>query len=199
MHRLRKLVLCFAVLAPASPAWAALQDTPSSLAPGAFDLGFEAQFGAIGAYETEGTPVSLNIHEAIGLSNGLDLQLQEGFGLDDPHEVYLGGAIKWTVLHDRKDRPAFAMWFGGHYLIHAGFGGIDITGTVAHRFGRFDPFLGLRYNVEFGDSDVDSFMGVIGGTPIALGSKVAWFVEGGVGFLGVVKSTYISTGPRISL
>jgi hypothetical protein len=168
-------------------------DTSVSRAAGAFSLA-----GEIEAH-TGGTPLMLSVYEAVGLTGGVDLVARQGFGLSGDHAVYLGGALKWTLLHDKAESPGLAVWAGGHYITAADVAGADATLLIDHRFGRFTPYAALDMDLDFFSGGSELFLDIIGGARIGLSNRVAWFVEGGLGIAGDVKQNFVSTGPRISI
>src|SRR5438874_2355909 len=109
------LVACVAFPALAR---AEILDTTGSRSAGELSLAGELQAGL-----SPGTPLSLNVHEAIGLAGGVDLVAKQGFGLSAPHDVYLGAGLKWTLLHDKSNAPGLALWAGGHFLTGANVAG----------------------------------------------------------------------------
>lgn len=191
------LVVAVSFLVASSAARAEIMDTTASLKPGNLSLGAEVQVG----FHAGDYPFLVNLHEAVGLARGLDLQARQGIDASGHGAHYFGLGIKWTFLHAAAGhRPGIALWLGGHYIL-SGRGGADVTLAIDYPFGRVRPYLGLDNNIDFGHGDDIHFsLGLIGGVQIGIVEHVAWFVEGGAGFLatgGDHLPHLLSTGPRI--
>lgn len=184
------VVLSAAVAAPVQAA--AVIDVTESLSPG--DISLAAAFEAA---LVNGTPLSLGLFENVGLAGGLDLYAREGFGLSGSHPFLLGVGVKWTILTDRRDRPGLALWVGGHYW-SGSVAGADSTLVLEHHMGAVTPYAGIDAALDFYSNDTDFKLGLLGGARIALGNRVGWFVEAGLGLLGVPHPHYIATGPRVA-
>jgi hypothetical protein len=191
---MRHLLIAGLLLA-SSTALAENMQTAGSLAAGDLALGAEFQAGLF-----QGNPLTLNLHESVGLRGGFDLYAREDIGMsNDAPNFYVGAGIKWTLMSNSRSRPGIAFLFGGHFYTDADIAGADAAFLLDFRVGRVTPFAGLDFNLEFFDNDAQLFLTINGGARISVATNVSWFVEGGLGVSGEPKRHYVVTGPRISI
>ncbi len=172
-----------------SPVHAEMMDTTASLSAGQLALGAEWQLGL-----ADSSPMALNAREAVGLASGVDLQLRQGFGLNQNQPFYFGAEVKWTLRHGtaKKQRPGVALWAGGHFRAGGnGFGG-DASIAIDYPFKGFRPYLAFDANLERINDDFDFMLAIIGGTRIGLSRRADLFVEIGWNLL---DPRLVGTGP----
>ncbi|MBN1962947.1 MAG: hypothetical protein JW841_18595 [Deltaproteobacteria bacterium] len=176
-----------------SVAHAEKMQTTGSLSAGTLALGLEFQAGLI-----TGTPLELGLHEMVGLKGGFDLYARQGIQLRDDRTVYLGAGIKWTILTSNRQRPGVALLAGGHYWIDH-WAGADGTIIFDYPIGRVTPLVGLDAKLDLPDSGAELRMGLLAIIRISVVTNISWFIEGEIGITGEPKSTFISTGPKITI
>ena len=196
VQRVRLPALCWLLLGlglAARPAQAEYLDTTQSIPSGGLGLAGEFQAGLV-----HGSPLMLRLHQAVGLASGVDLYLREGFGLNGMHPFLFAGGAKWTIWPHVGRRPGLAIWLGGHYET-TGVAGPDVQVLVDRRFGRWTPFAGSHFWVDFGNETSQANLRLLGGVRYSLHARIAWLVEAGAGLLGDPGPHFVSTGPRLSL
>lgn len=185
-------VTVFVALLLPGAAGARILDTTRSARPGHVSLAVEGMFSL-----DDPNPIWLGLHERIGLANGLDLTLDQRFGLKDDPGVRLGGAVKWTILSDARGRPGLGLWGGGFYDTGDDAAGLTASFMVDNTWGRFTPYAALDFDLWFLD-DIDARFGLLAGVRVGVVKHLDFFAEGGVGLTGTRKNHFLSTGIRLS-
>jgi hypothetical protein len=170
-------------------AHAEVQETPNSLSSGQLALGAEFQAAP------QPAPLSILLHQNVGLVGGLDLYAREGIPVSQPQAFYIGGGLKWSLLHEKGNYPSLGIWIGGHYWTD-GVAGADITALLGHEFHYASPYGGLKYDLDFGNQYVAQKLRLLVGVRIPVVNHLSWYVEGAVGLVGEPRPHFLSTGPR---
>ncbi|MEL7305111.1 MAG: hypothetical protein AAGJ56_04690 [Myxococcota bacterium] len=175
-----------------TPALAKISDTTRSRAPGQLSLGGEFEAGL-----ADEAPLTLNLHQEVGLRSGLDLVLDQRLRISDGDGALLAAGIKWTILNDNRRQPGLAAWFTGVYDTNTEDAGFRGHFMVDNTWGKFTPYLALDLDIIFRDDDTFTPFTLIGGSRIGLVRNVDLFVEGG---LGLNEDTeFLSAGLRVTL
>lgn len=187
----KRVFIALGVLVLAPNAIAKIHDTTRSLKSGQVSLAAEFQAGL-----ADGAPLTLNLHEEIGLRSGLDLVLDQQLRVNNGDGLILAAGIKWTFITNTRRSPGLALWLTGLYDTGAEAAGFRGHFMVDNTWGSFTPYLALDLDILFTD-EVFTPWTLIGGTRIRLVRNVAAFVEGG---LGLNEDTeFVSAGLRVTL
>lgn len=175
----------------ASPAQAKIMDTTQSRGAGQLSLGGEFQ-------ATDGAGATINLNEEIGLRSGIDLVLDQQFGVtDSAADIVLGAGVKWTLLTNTRSSPGLALWATGIFNLDSDDAGFRGHFMVDNTWGKFTPYLALDLDIIF-DGDADAAFSLIGGSRIGLVRNVSAFVEGGLGITDAATE-FLSAGIRVNL
>lgn len=170
---------------------ARILDDTVSMAPGHVSFAAEFQAGL-----QRPNPLTVQLHERIGLFSGLDLTLDQWIGLQDASDLRIGGGVKWTILRHKKGRPGLALWGGAFYDTEVDAFGLHPTFMIDYRFGRITPYAAFDLEMWF-DDGVDPRFGLLGGVRIGLVNHVDLYFEAGAGLTGDFKNHFMSGGLRI--
>ncbi len=151
---LRRLVLALAftfcaaaTFATPAPAHAQLFDTARVYEP------LQLYFAMQPIYHFEDQNFTGNMHLGIGTFRGVSLFGRFGFGMGHADQYY-GGGVKFCVLEEEEGQwwPNIAIATGGHWQQTQG-GGLDVTLLFDKRWGIFNPYLGLDFDLQFAPND----------------------------------------------
>lgn len=182
---MRYAVICVCLIILGGFVQAEVFNTGAVIKSGHFSLNFEEQ------YNIDPEDFTFFFHVGIGLVNNVsDLCITVGFPSEDGQERYTGVDVEFAL---KKAHPAISWSIGVHDQYDFG---IDSTFLISGRFDQIRPYIGLDYDLNFGDPDDYYKLNAVLGMEARFSTNAGFLVEAGtpVSATNDADTSYISLG-----